>query len=137
MNEQLPITIGPSEALNAQLPGLTATVNKLEAQLNFQALTAGWYGDEENILQTRLSLVTSGEFSAMQQQKQAGERYDFADDVLSYHRSESRQVCCIVALTDNELALFSQRKGLVAAYLRTKLHKVLNLIAAEEDLSPF
>ncbi|WDD96647.1 hypothetical protein [Thalassomonas actiniarum] len=136
MSEQLPITIGTAEELICQLPGLTGAVNKLEAQFNFQTMTAGWYGDEDKILQTHVSLVSAGEFSVLQQQKQPGERFDFADDVLSYHNSDLRQVLCIVALTSKELALFSQRRELVAAYLQAKIHKVLNLIATQEKLFP-
>ncbi|WDE09457.1 hypothetical protein [Thalassomonas haliotis] len=136
MSEQLPITIGSAEDLICQLPGLTAAVNKLEAQFNFQTMTAGWYGDENNILQIHLSLVSAGEFSALQKQQQVGERFEFADDVLSYHNRGLHQVLSIVALTEKELALFSQRRELLAAYLQAKIHKVLNLIAAQEKLLP-
>jgi len=134
MSELLPITITPTEILIEQLPNLTAVVNKLEAQFMFHTLTAGWYGDEDNILNISLVLVTAAEFSRLQTQSRPGKRYDFADDVISHHHGEANEVSCFIALTGKELTLLTERSSLLERYLQTKIYKVLNLIAEQENL---
>ncbi len=47
MIEQLPIIITVSDELVIILPKLNSVKNRLEAQFNFQTMTANWYGDED------------------------------------------------------------------------------------------
>jgi hypothetical protein len=49
MTEKLPIAIMPSNDLMAKFKQIKSVSNKLEAQFNFQTLTANWYGDENTI----------------------------------------------------------------------------------------
>ncbi len=44
MTELLPITITVDVELAKQLTRLNSVANKLEAQFNFHALTANWFG---------------------------------------------------------------------------------------------
>lgn len=147
MSDQLPISIIPSTELINQFNSLAGACNKLEAQFNFQTMTAGWYGDEERILTIRFLLETPTDFSNYTEQNTEQENElsakqkstqnikPYADDVICYQESGSLQLDCIVALTEKEQKLFTAKKGLLLPYLSTKLHKVLNLIAKEKTLT--
>ncbi|GAA5133837.1 hypothetical protein [Thalassotalea piscium] len=143
ISDQLPISIIPSDELLKQFNSLASACNKLEAQFNFQTMTAGWYGDEERIFTICFLLETPNDFSNYTEQnnKLSSEQKSninikcYADDVICYQENGSLQLDCIVALTKNEQQLFTAKKSLLLSYLTTKLHKVLNLIAKEKALT--
>ena len=56
MTEKLPISIYVCDHLTKQFINFNSITNKLAAQFNFQAMTANWYGDEDNILFIQLWL---------------------------------------------------------------------------------
>lgn len=129
MTEQLPITIKASVELLEQFIKIPSILNKLEAQFNFQTLTAGWYGDEDNILSISLYLETPESFYFQKTQKMLGQLYNFADDVFIYHDGSKNQICCFIAFTETELQLLIEQEKLLPSFVQTKIHKVLNLIA--------
>ena len=114
--------------------------NKLEAQFNFLTLTAGWYGDEENILLINLFLETPESFIEQKHRHCLNNIYDFADDVFSYdHKKEENeqyQIFCFIAFTESELKLLSEQNKLLSGFIQAKIHKVLNLIAGKRKLFP-
>ena len=63
MTEQLPINIEVSKPLTVLYPKIVGISNKLEAQFNFQTMTANWYGDENNIITIKLFLESSSSFT--------------------------------------------------------------------------
>jgi hypothetical protein len=132
MTEQLPITISLCDQLVEKFSKIKSLSNKLEAQFNFQTLTAGWYGDEDNMLSIGLVLQSPEVFAWQQKQQHGGKLHQFADDVLSYHNE--RQISCFIAITDSELNLLQQRPKLLNGYIQTKIHKVLGLIAKQHNL---
>lgn len=136
MTEQLPISIQPSNDLITQFPKVKSVCNKLEAQFNFQTLTASWYGDEDNILLINLYLETSDFFDLEKAKERSGDISNFADDVFYIYHKELPQINCFIAITPAELVLLEQQEKLLPIYLQTKLHKVLNLIAAKLKLFP-
>lgn len=136
MTEQLPISIEPCNDLIAKFHKIKSVANKLEAQFNFQTLTAGWYGDEENVLSIKLYLTTQDKFAFEKEGKHQGEVNDFADDVFSVYQEQQRQINCFIAITAAELTLLEQQEKLLANYIKTKLHKVLNLVAQKLQLFP-
>jgi hypothetical protein len=136
MTEQLPISIQPSNDLIARFNKIKSVANKLEAQFNFQTLTASWYGDEENILLINLYLETNETFDAEKSKSHQGDVNYFSDDVFSVYQNELPQLNCFIAITPAELILLEQQVKLLPKYLHAKLHKVLNLIAAELKLFP-
>ena len=99
MTEQLPISIGLSSELIEKFGNIKSLSNKLEAQFNFQTLTAGWYGDEENIIAIELVLQTPEDFAWQQAQKHRGKYHSFADDVFSYHNQDENRFTCYIAIT--------------------------------------
>lgn len=129
MTEQLPIAIMPSNDLLEKFTQIKSVCNKLEAQFNFQTLTANWYGDENNILLINLYLETQQVVDAEITKAHLGEISYFADDVFSVYQKEPQQVKCFIAITPAELILLAQEKKLLPSYIQVKLHKVLNLIA--------
>ena len=136
MTEQLPISIQPSNDLITQFSKIKSVSNKLEAQFNFQTLTASWYGDEDNILLINMYLETSDFFDLEKAKDHLGEVSHFADDVFCTYQKELPQINCFIAITPAELLLLEQQKKLLPTYIQKKLHKVLNLIAAKLKLFP-
>lgn len=136
MTEELPIVIRPHNELTDRYTKIKSVCNKLEAQFNFQTLTAGWYGDEENILSIHLYLETPEGFNHQRTQIHQGTLHTFADDVFSYFDESNIHITCIIAITDAELNLLSEQQNILAGYIHTKLHKVLNLIAKQQKLFP-
>jgi len=134
MTEELPISFKACDELQAIFPSLNSVTNKLEAQLNFQTLAAGWYGDEENILLISLYLQSPEDFAFQQTQSNGGDLTYFADDVFSYHNQQDQQLSCYIAITETELQLLSQQQKLLAGYLQKKVLKVINLIAIKLSL---
>ncbi len=136
MTEQLPISIYVSDDLKQQFEKVTSVCNKLEAQLNFQTMTANWYEDENNIVFIQLSLETPQDFVEKKRQ-QHEETKIYTDDVFSYYqKSEKEQILlCTIAITEAELALLNQENKLLTRLLQVKLPKVLNLIALQLNLN--
>ena len=136
MTEQLPISIKINTGLIEVFSRLEPVINKLEAHVNFQTLAAGWYGDEENITFITLSLETPTSFLRQQKLAVQGHYTCFADDVYSLYDKESNQINCYICITATEQALLSKQDRILSAFIQTKLLKVLNLIAVEQNLSP-
>ncbi|MEW6981884.1 hypothetical protein AAD001_04445 [Colwelliaceae bacterium 6471] len=136
MTEELPIVIRPHNELIDRYTKIKSVCNKLEAQFNFQTLTAGWYGDEDNILSIHLYLETPEGFDHQRTQTHQGTLHTFADDVFNYFNESDLHITCIIAITDAELNLLSEQEKILASYIQAKLLKVLNLIAKQQKLFP-
>ena len=133
--EKLPININASKALCAELMPINSVINRLEAQFNFQTMTANWYGDEEEIIDVDILLVMPEHF-VIKQAEQRGEQgfKSFSDDVFSVHDLKKQTCQCLIAITPNELTLLTQENKLLAPYLQKKLYKVLTLIGQQLGL---
>lgn len=139
MTEQLPISIYACDDLMQQFAKITSVCNKLEAQFNFQTMSANWYGDEDNILFVRLCIETPQNFALQKKVQPQYAVQNYCDDVFSYYESnetketkETKQVLiCYIAITDTELTMLNQQNKLLAGLLHVKLQKVLNLIAKQ------
>lgn len=136
MTEPLPISIHVCDDLKQQFIKLTSASNKLEAQFNFQTMTANWYSDEDNILFVQLHLETPQSFVAQQQAQQC-ELTIISDDVFSFYDKgcAAQLLICHIAITDAELALLKQQEQLLVALIQVKLKKVLNLIGKQLNLT--
>ncbi|MEW6992103.1 hypothetical protein AADZ91_15645 [Colwelliaceae bacterium 6441] len=134
MSASLPISINVNEGLIELFPSLQSITNKLEAQFNFQTMTAGWYGDEENIIDICLSIETLDSFKHHTSLANENIRKDHADDVVSFFDGSNSKIDCYVALTESENLLLKRHNKLLKGFIETKLIKVLNLIAIERSL---
>ena len=147
MTEQLPISIYVSDDLSKQWLNLNSITNKLEAQFNFQTMTANWYGDENNILFIQLLLETPQGFTKLkeslqesakdkQQIKQVKTFENYSDDVFSFTDEKApQQLMCTIAITEVEQRLLNKQVKLLAGLVQIKLQKVLNIIAKQLNLS--
>ncbi len=140
MTEELPISINVDNDLVDKYPKIKSVINKLEAQFNFHTLTANWYGDEEKILLIQLALETPMSFSQHQAELEHAALEgvvisNFSDDVTCSFNESEQQLLCNIAITESELTLLDQQPKLLAGFLQTKLHKVLNLIAGQQCLA--
>lgn len=139
MIETLPITINLVKDLNEKFSKLTSICNKLEAQFNFQTLTANWYGNEEKIFTIRLFLDVPLSFSKHQEELETlscsgVDVSHFSDDVISCFNHDEQDLLCYVAITHSELTLLELKPKILSGFLQAKLHKVLNLIAVQQSL---
>ena len=100
MNSQLPISIKINNHLTEQFAKLKSLVNKLEAQFNFQTMTAGWYGDEENIVEICFSLESPQSFEQAISKSLFSDKLTLADDVISFYDSSTNLRICFVAITE-------------------------------------
>jgi len=140
MNETLPITINVNKALLEKFINIKSVSNKLEAQFNFQTLTANWYGDEEKVLTIQLFLETLESF---EQGKKALDNLSghnvsvshFSDDVVCCFNESDYQLHCTIAITTKEMSLLTSQPNLLTGYIQAKLRKVLNLIAQQQSLA--
>lgn len=139
MTEALPITIKINDGLLNKFSKIKSVTNKLEAQFNFQTLTANWYGDEDNILAIELDLETPVSFKQRQEElnKLSGNEFTishFSDDVICCFNEGGQQLLCAIAITTSELELLTLQPKVLTGFIRTKLHKILNLIAQQKFL---
>lgn len=140
MTGLLPITITVDQALLDSFDKIQSVCNKLEAQFNFQTLTANWYGDEENVLTVTLLLLTPDTFylnkqSLAEQRQTESNIISFSDDVICSVDNEHKQFTCFIALTKSELLLLESEPKLLKGLIQTKLHKILNLVAQQQSLA--
>ncbi len=135
MENQLPVTITLNDELVVQFNKLQSITNKLEAQFNFQTMSAGWYGDEDNIVQISLSVESQQSFTAKINQPTDIEPIDYSDDVVSFFDEANNLMHCFVALTENEVLLLNEHPKLMASFVDKKLSKVLSLLAKELGFS--
>jgi len=142
MTEQVPISIHVCDDLTKQFVNINSIINKLAAQFNFQAMTANWYGDEDNIIFIQLLLETPQRFTnqkenKQQQSKQVKSFEIHSDDVFSFiDDKEPQQLICVIAITEFEQNLLDQQAKLLGGLLQIKLQKVLNIIAEQLTLKP-
>lgn len=137
MTEQLPINIEVSKPLTVLYPKIVGISNKLEAQFNFQTMTANWYGDENNLLSLTLHLMLPEQYQIQQQSENSEDitQKIYADDVFS-NEAQLNKIDAFLALTEKEQLLLEQHNKLLAGFIDTKIRKVINLIAADRQLSP-
>jgi hypothetical protein len=148
MTKQLPISISVCDELTKQFVNINSIINKLAAQFNFQAMTANWYGDEDNIIFIQLLLETPQRFTIQKenanqkenkqpQSKQVKSFEIHSDDVFSFiDDKEPQQLICVIAITEFEQNLLDQQAKLLGGLLQIKLQKVLNIIAEQLTLKP-
>jgi len=134
LSEKLPISIHVSTELKTQFSRLGSVSNKLEAQFNFQTLTAGWYGDEENIFLINLIIETADGFLLKKIHNHQGTITEFSDDVFSFYNEAENETNCFIAITDSEQKLLSSQEKVLPVFINKKLQKILNLIAAQHHL---
>ncbi|NQZ25953.1 MAG: hypothetical protein HRT55_06520 [Colwellia sp.] len=140
MTDALPLTIKVNNDLLDQFAKIKSISNKLEAQFNFQTLTANWYGNENDILIIQLSLETPTSFNKRHKEIEKLPASEvivshFSDDVISSFNEAEQQLLCIIAITDSELTLLELQPKILTGFIEKKLHKVLNLIAQQQSLA--
>lgn len=129
MTNDLPISINASDVLTTKFIKLVSTLIKHEAHFNFHTLAAGWYENENSILEIEFLVVSLEEFTKHTIIDNQGDSTEIADDVLSYFDPQKNKVMCFVAITESESALLQQEQKLLTSYTKAKLMKALNCIA--------
>ncbi len=116
MTESLPITILLDDELALRFDKIRSAVNKLEAQFNFQAMTANWYGDENDITLIQLCLFTPESFSKAHKTQREQNLEQISDDVFTVTQYHNKLLICNVAITTAELTLLTQQKKNISGF---------------------
>jgi len=132
MEETLPITIGSSQSLLTRYKKLNSVLNKQEAHINFQALTAGWYEDEKTMANINIMLVSYEEYNQQLTTQQRGEKTEISDDVILY--VDNTDIICFIAITASEVEILDKENKVLKVYVSMKVKKVVNKIAEKLGL---
>ena len=125
MQDGFPITV----ALDKPLKSASKLAAKIEAWINFQALTAGWFGDESQVLNFEFTIVTSETFIEHLNNPDihhwtVAENHQYA----FIHHSNDLQTKALITLSQQDV-------GDVEQALKGKLATVANLVVREYGLA--
>lgn len=136
MIEKLPISIDVCDELVQLFVKIPSVTNKLEAQFNFQTMTANWYHDEHDIWFVHVRIETPKTFMSQMSLQADQILKQYSDDAFShYDQSTQEQILvCYIAITETELIMLHQQHNLLTGLLNIKIQKVLNLIAKQLKL---
>lgn len=139
MTDNLPISIFSCEDLIKQFSQIQSVCNRLEAQFNFQTMTANWYSDENNILTVCLRLETPLSFVTIKKINETSNIIIFSDDAYCFFDDNEKEepLICYLAITEAELTMLDKENRLLFGLLEIKIKKVLNLIAKQFNLDSF
>lgn len=138
--EQLPISIKLGNSLTTTFPKLVSICERLAAQLNFQTMTCGWFGDEDDILTIVFSVDISSQYDNQKclYQAEADDENQFvslSDDVCYSFKKQVNYLNVLIAITENELEFLKQNEKVLKKYTEKKLVKVINLVADKLTLT--
>lgn len=133
VDETLPITINADKAALSLFPNIQSVCNKLEAQLNFIAMTAGWFAEQQH--EVSLSFVISiGVLEKHADYQGCDQIIQIADDaVLAYHQS-SLHYQGFLSITETEQQAINQQSAVLPLLLDKKCTLMLNAVAERESL---
>lgn len=140
VEEELPINVQVGSELSSAFPKMNGICQRLSAQLNFQTMTAGWYGEEGEELCFLFSLDISSVYDNNKCLFQAEQTNDIefvslSDDVCFSHKKNVNQVNVLIAITEAELVFLKEHTAALKKYLETKIVKVVNLTAKKLNLA--
>jgi hypothetical protein len=121
--EAAPITVTADTNFSSSLKPL---LNKLEMWLNFQALKANWYGDEDHILIFDFTLVRT-----LDEKKQLMNTDNWViESGFAYHyESSNLTTIAFIAIAD-----LAQMKTGVEQAIKSRLTRVANAVAKQHGL---
>lgn len=123
MQEALPITITADENFSSALRPL---LHKLEMWINFQALKANWYGDEDLTLVFNFTLVRTLE----EKSKEMAEKDWLVETGFAYHyEKDTFTTSAFIAIAD----LVKNKTGVEQA-IKSRLTRVANAVAKKHGL---
>ena len=111
MKNGFPIVLDPQALLveidDSLKPLVQSTVPTVEAWLNFEALKAGWYGDQSKVLNFTFRLVTTSAFERqMQSTGQLAWQISENRQTAHIHQSKTLNTLALLAFDDNGLSDF-------------------------------
>lgn len=128
-NLPMPIIINADNALSTSLGISTRALSKLEAWANFATLKANWYGDTEQEIQIKITLVSEALFEQLK--TKADKQWQQSEQSLlrcSEHKFDS---FVLLPLTSDAA---SMPEAECIDYIRPYLLTFLNTFASNQDL---
>ena len=128
-NLPMPITINADNGLSASL-GISARVlSKLEAWANFATLKANWYGDTEQEIQLKITLVSEALFAQLK--SKADQQWQQSQHNL-LRISEQKFDCFLLLPVCSSTAAMPEAECI--DYIRPYLITFLNTFASNQNL---
>lgn len=134
VHDTLPITIKADKEAGRRFPTLGAVCNKLEAQLNFIAMTAGWFADENHEVTLSFDISTNA-LTATDLVQQGDEVIEIADDAILIFHQGTFHYHGLLSITQPEQQIILQQKAVLPLLLDKKCILMLNVVAQRESLS--
>ncbi|WP_440874570.1 hypothetical protein [Thalassotalea sp. PLHSN55] len=141
MLNDLPMTLSAESKLTDNLHHGKQLLEQLEAWLNFQALKANWFADENKSLTCTFVLLSQQSFQqtvsqikSLDGQQQA--QWTLADhnDFMVKQAPNSRSVKAVLAISEAVLNSKSDDNALLNSELKQTLVAVVNTIATQNQL---
>jgi len=123
MQPTLPITIGANSNFSSSLKPL---LHELEMWINFQALKADWYGNEDSTLCFDFSLIRSLDEQA---QQLTGEGWHVTSGYAYLYDAGRLKTTAFIAIAD----IVKQGVGIETA-IKRRITSVANIIASQHGL---
>lgn len=107
---------------------------RLEAEVNFQTMLAGWYGDEDKLPAIEIAFTSGTGFESFLSEQSTMVVNQLADDVFYRFNPDKKQATGFVCFTESELSLIEQHAKLLPGIAKAKLVKLIFAIAESLEL---
>jgi len=132
--EKLPVVVFANDELKAWFKNINQVMARLEAEVNFQTMLAGWFGNEELLPQVEICFTSVTGFESFQQEDTRLACKQLADDVFYRFDSDKKQATGFIYFTESELSLLEQHQKLLPSMTKAKLIKLLRDIGQTLNL---
>lgn len=134
--EKLPVSVFANDELKAWFKNISQVMARLEAEVNFQTMLAGWFGNEELLPQMEVCFTSATGFVSFQQEDTHLESKQLADDVFYRFDTDKKRATGFIHFTESELSLIEQHQKLLPGIAKAKLVKLLRDIGQTLNLPP-
>ena len=134
VNENLPICLKVEASAKELFPKIDAVASKLEAKLNFIAMSAGWFGDPTEEINWQFEIDCRSVDQIKLNFSDPVEQ--LADDVFISFDASAKKYLCFLQLTTHEIDLSLTKSAILPVLLEKKVTKILNTVAKRHQLPP-
>ena len=136
MTESLPLTVTSEDLFEKGDRTSSYLLTKLEAWLNFQALCANWYADEDFVVQCHFTFLPEQSFYNKELRSDIA-WHNIQQPMLVYsHDKTNKTFNVFVMLSNDEINTAMNNPKQVEAMLQHKLSDSANQLVSEYQLAP-
>lgn len=132
--DKLPVCIFANDELKSWFANINQVMARLEAEVNFQTMLAGWYGDEDKLPAIEIAFTSATGFESFLSEQSTMVVNQLADDVFYRFNPDKKQATGFVCFTESELSLIEKHAKLLPGIAKAKLVKLIFAIAESLEL---